>query len=141
MNENSPQLSTFTRTKVTCKSATTIEVQCYLDALWSYGKRWSRGGWGWIFQYQTIDLILCLANRPQRQFASSEGSLNYAGIDLDMIFIDLEKAYNKVLREVLERCLVKEVVLVAYNWVTKDMYEELDGCYDIKRKHKWLSYW
>ena len=42
--------------------------------------------------------------------------------ELHMNFVDLEKTYDRVPREVLWRCLESRAVLIAYMRVIKDMY-------------------
>ena len=43
--------------------------------------------------------------------------------DLYIVYIDLEKEYDRVLREILCRCLDKKGVPVAYMRAVKDMYD------------------
>jgi len=45
-------------------------------------------------------------------------------VDLHLVFIDLEKAYDRVPRDLVRSCLEQKGVLPAYIRVIKDMYEE-----------------
>jgi len=45
-------------------------------------------------------------------------------MDLHLVFIDLEKAYDRVLRDLVWSCLEQKGVLPAYILVIKDMYDE-----------------
>ncbi|KAM3290636.1 hypothetical protein P3S67_018925 [Capsicum chacoense] len=44
-----------------------------------------------------------------------------------MVFIDVGKAYDKISREILWRCLEVRGVLMAYTGLIQDMYEEMDA--------------
>lgn len=46
-------------------------------------------------------------------------------IDLHMVFIDLEKTYDKVTREVFWRCFKSKDVPVTYIRVIRDIYERV----------------
>jgi len=45
-------------------------------------------------------------------------------VDIHLVFIDLEKAYDRVSCEEVWSCLVKKRVSPVYIRVIKDMYEE-----------------
>jgi Reverse transcriptase (RNA-dependent DNA polymerase) len=48
--------------------------------------------------------------------------------DLHMIFIDLEKAYNKILRNIMWWALEKKLVSTKYITLIKDMYTNIVTC-------------
>ena len=43
--------------------------------------------------------------------------------NLHMVFVDLEKAYDRVTRDVLWKTLEKKGVRMTYIWAIQDMYE------------------
>jgi hypothetical protein len=42
---------------------------------------------------------------------------------IDFVFIDFDKAYNRVPRELLGKCIENKGVIIAYIQVVKNMYE------------------
>ena len=56
--------------------------------------------------------------------------------DFHMVFIDLEKAYNKIPRGVIWWVLEKKWVPLKYTKLIKDMYDRTSD----RRNHKWVSY-
>ena len=63
--------------------------------------------------------------------------------DLHMVFTDLEKAYDRVSREVLWECLEKRGVSEAFIRAIKGMYEGVKTSVrtkDLRRQHRGLFY-
>ena len=56
-----------------------------------------------------------------------------------MMFTDMEKAYDKVSREILWECLKQKGVLVEYILAIKDRYERAEMHQDLYGGHKSLS--
>jgi len=87
------------------------------------------------FNIGKLNLILCPVDQQQKLSISSGDLWNYKGIEKGhMVFIDLEKVYERVPCEVLWECLEKKEVSLTYIQVTRDMYERVK-CYDLNRQH------
>ena len=81
-----------------------------------------------MLQYQRTSLGLCQDDRRQRLFILLRQLIERfreRKINLHMAFIDLEKSYDKVPREVLWWTLMKKRVPIKYIDIIKDMYLSL----------------
>ena len=79
-----------------------------------------------MLQYQRTSLGSCRGDRRQRLIHllhQLKERFRERKRNLHMVFVDLEKAYDKVLREVLWLTLMKKEVPIKYIDIIKDMYD------------------
>ncbi|XP_047252211.1 uncharacterized protein LOC124887077 [Capsicum annuum] len=84
----------------------------------------STGGAGLKWLTRLFDTIFRAVARLLRPFVRLVKQLKERKKDLYMVFINLEKAYNKVPKEILWRCLEAREVPVAYTRSIQDMYDD-----------------
>jgi Reverse transcriptase (RNA-dependent DNA polymerase) len=80
----------------------------------------SKNQFGFMLGRSTIEAIFLIRQLMERHREQNK--------DLDMIFIDLEKAYNKIPRNIMWWALKRKLVPTKYVTLIKDMYTNIVTC-------------